>query len=147
MDNFCKANPRQIKVNPDNCAQYFNCSDTTSQLGHFKEECKYPDLFSTTTMTCQPFNMVPCQTRMEPKAPCKSTFIWCYKLELKNILFVFNFNSAVAKKESIHRCRFETRQWRLVVLRKCRSVTKIMYRRAPHVFSTSKAKKSPYDLY
>ena len=71
MDSYCKANPGQIKVDPDNCAQYFNCSDTTSTLGHYKEECKYPDLFSTLTMSCQSFNRVLCQKRREPKAPCE----------------------------------------------------------------------------
>ncbi|KAL4228860.1 hypothetical protein ACF0H5_011900 [Mactra antiquata] len=71
MDSFCKANPTSIKVDKDNCAKYFNCSDLSSLGTHFMKECKYPDLFSPTSLTCQSFDTVNCGTRPEPKSPCE----------------------------------------------------------------------------
>ena len=71
MDSYCKANPGVIKVNPDNCAQYFNCSDPSSPYGQHLEECKYPSLFSDVTLRCEQFDTVTCDKRKEPQAPCK----------------------------------------------------------------------------
>lgn len=70
MDSYCQANPKAIKVDHNNCAKYFNCSDNSTLTGHMKE-CKYPDLFSSTSLTCASFETVNCDTRTEPKAPCK----------------------------------------------------------------------------
>ncbi|XP_052252891.1 uncharacterized protein LOC127859481 isoform X4 [Dreissena polymorpha] len=71
MESYCQANPTAIKKDPDHCAQYFNCSETNTTLGHHLMECKYPDLFSDTTLRCESFETVLCATRNEPKAPCE----------------------------------------------------------------------------
>lgn len=70
IDSYCQANPMVVKENPSNCAQYYNCSDNSSKYGHHLEECPYPDLFSTMTLSCQKFESVDCKNKTEPEAPC-----------------------------------------------------------------------------
>ena len=69
--HYCAANPSDIIPKPDNCAQYYNCSEKSTDLGEHLKECKYPDLFSGATRTCQTFTNVSCEKRLEPQAPCK----------------------------------------------------------------------------
>lgn len=68
----CSENPYALVPDPDNCARYFNCSQTINQpsLVKYQTECDYPLLFNTLTMACDDFDIVNCGTRMEPKAPC-----------------------------------------------------------------------------
>lgn len=71
---YCAANPSDIVPMPDNCAQYYNCTEMNSRIGGHVMECKYPDLFSTQTRSCQSFETVHCTKRMEPQAPCMLNF-------------------------------------------------------------------------
>ncbi|XP_071175832.1 uncharacterized protein [Mytilus edulis] len=66
IDEFCRANPTVIQEYSDSCAMYINCSRT----GHYLVECKYPDLYSTVSKTCQSFKSVTCGKRPEPQKPC-----------------------------------------------------------------------------
>nr|XP_022322146.1 uncharacterized protein LOC111123822 isoform X3 [Crassostrea virginica] len=68
--DYCSAHPKALLPKEDNCGQYFNCSDSGFD-GNHTMECKYPDLFSVKTMSCQWFENVTCDTRMEPQAPCE----------------------------------------------------------------------------
>ncbi|XP_062578131.1 uncharacterized protein LOC134240032, partial [Saccostrea cucullata] len=70
IDSFCKANPQAIKPHPTDCAQYVNCSHFGTQYGKHIQECTYPDLFSSTSLTCQQFESVTCAPKNEPQAPC-----------------------------------------------------------------------------
>lgn len=65
VNDVCHANPTMLFQDSQHCAIYINCSAT-----HFSMECKYPDLFSTKTNTCDKFETVQCGTRREPQAPC-----------------------------------------------------------------------------
>ena len=66
---------------PLHCARYYNCSDNTVQqglgIGHL-QECKYPRLFGYGATSCQLFTEIQCETRYEPKAPCKYMFLSLY---------------------------------------------------------------------
>ena len=77
VPGYCKANPREVIPDHDNCAHYFDCTkvnqNRTSRLISISgTECTYPDLFDTQTLTCQRFQSVNCKDRPEPQAPCKS---------------------------------------------------------------------------
>lgn len=76
VPDFCKSNPTALVAADDNCAQYYNCSDPRSSLGAYVEECNYPDLFSTYSMSCGGFTRTLCGTRPEPQTPCMSCFIF-----------------------------------------------------------------------
>ena len=73
--SYCQAHRGDIKADPSNCARYFNCSDPTSPLGPYIEECNYPELFSTLYKTCGQFDQVDCQSRPEPTSPCKIYYL------------------------------------------------------------------------
>lgn len=83
MPDYCTANPTKLLPDPDNCAHYFNCSDPTvnvitrqqnQQIGSYRKECPYPDLFDPVLQQCGMFTTVECKTRPEPQAPCKKCF-------------------------------------------------------------------------
>ena len=76
--DYCAANPSEIVATPDNCAQYYNCTERQTTIGDHMMECKYPDLFSRKNHTCQNFETVQCTTRREPQAPCKSFLLASY---------------------------------------------------------------------
>ena len=69
--DFCAANQKAIVQTPDNCAQYYNCSQVNTTIGRHVMECKYPDLFSIVNKSCSNFTTVQCERRKEPQAPCK----------------------------------------------------------------------------
>lgn len=78
IDAVCKKNKAAIVANPFNCAQYFDCSKQVSAFGKpYLQECKYPDLFSSGTNSCEPFTSVTgsCGRRKEVKAPCKNALL------------------------------------------------------------------------
>lgn len=68
-----------IQEYSDSCAMYINCSRT----GHYLVECKYPDLYSPVSKTCQSFKSVTCGKRPEPQKPCKflKKHIYCSSLK------------------------------------------------------------------
>lgn len=68
-----------IQEHTDSCAMYINCSRT----GHYLVECKYPDLYSPVSKTCQSFKSVTCGKRPEPQKPCKflKKHIYCSSLK------------------------------------------------------------------
>nr|XP_034300554.1 uncharacterized protein LOC117681196 [Crassostrea gigas] len=70
VPDYCSAHPKALLPKEDNCGQYINCSDPGFD-GNHTMECQYPDLFSVTTMSCQWFENVTCDSRMEPQAPCE----------------------------------------------------------------------------
>ena len=72
--DYCAANPNDIIATPDNCAQYYNCTERQTTIGDHVMECKYPDLFSKTSHSCENFEAVQCTIRKEPQAPCKLHF-------------------------------------------------------------------------
>ncbi|KAK3583069.1 hypothetical protein CHS0354_004014 [Potamilus streckersoni] len=71
IPDYCKAHPTAVIASDTNCAKYYNCSDVKSRIGGNAIECKYPDLFSTTTNQCENFTLVQCKNRTEPQAPCQ----------------------------------------------------------------------------
>ena len=79
IPDYCKAHPKVILPDPDNCAHYFNCSDATTATinratmaaGNYRKECHYPDLFDDSIKQCNKFEMVNCSKKPEPQAPCK----------------------------------------------------------------------------
>ncbi|KAK3583070.1 hypothetical protein CHS0354_004015 [Potamilus streckersoni] len=71
IPDYCKAHPTAVIASDTNCAKYYNCSDVKSRIGGNAVECKYPDLFSTTTNQCGNFTLVQCKNRTEPQAPCQ----------------------------------------------------------------------------
>ena len=84
---YCTAHPTDVIPTVDNCAQYYKCSDRITSLGNHREECSYPDLFSSESLSCESFMDVDCSTRAEPKAPCKLFFCQTFScfLEKKTI--------------------------------------------------------------
>ncbi|XP_071165551.1 uncharacterized protein [Mytilus edulis] len=68
IKSHCTINPSTIQPHLYQCAQYFDCGPTIG--GSYLRECKYPQLFDTTSMTCQNFSDVTCGPRIEPQAPC-----------------------------------------------------------------------------
>lgn len=80
VPEYCQANPSDVLPDPDNCAQYFNCSDPAIRGSingavnlpeNYRKECQYPDLFDPVHKECQTFTAVNCSKRNEPQAPCK----------------------------------------------------------------------------
>ena len=80
MPDYCAAHPSEVLPDPDNCAHFFNCSDPTlttiTRVGgltpaNYRKECHYPDLFDETIKQCNNFEMVKCDKKPEPQAPCK----------------------------------------------------------------------------
>ncbi|WAR05418.1 hypothetical protein MAR_020787 [Mya arenaria] len=90
IDSYCRANPRSVKPHETNCAQYYNCSNLHSRYGNYIHECDYPDLFSTVTLRCAPFETVPCGNRQEPQAPFagkewSQNYVVCHKNRTENV--------------------------------------------------------------
>ena len=48
------------------CEVFHNCTSI-----HNSSSCKYPDLFSDVSKTCEPFQRVNCGNRTIPLSPCK----------------------------------------------------------------------------
>lgn len=81
IDAVCQMNKTAIVANPFNCAQYYDCSKQVSAFGKpYLQECKYPDLFSSGTNSCEPFTSVTgsCGRRKEAQAPCKTLYLFSY---------------------------------------------------------------------
>ena len=73
--SYCQANPSDMLPRSSNCAKYYNC--TAALYGQdVIQECTYPDLFSTLSLTCQDFTTVQCNQRPEPEAPCKFEILY-----------------------------------------------------------------------
>ncbi|XP_062614312.1 uncharacterized protein LOC134276046 [Saccostrea cucullata] len=70
-EEFCKVNPRAIQPHRVNCAQFYNCTAAVSGEGSLLQECRYPDLFSQSSLRCDDFQSVPCGARHEPQTPCE----------------------------------------------------------------------------
>ena len=73
MRMYCSRHPHAILEHATECNHYYNCSKATNSMkmvDHL-EECRYPDLFSAKTLTCENFTTVSCDKRTEPRAPCK----------------------------------------------------------------------------
>ncbi|XP_055868910.1 uncharacterized protein LOC106072196 isoform X2 [Biomphalaria glabrata] len=68
--NTCKAWAGLIMYKEHNCAQFFNCSNPTSPLGAYIDECPVGYLFNIFTNNCHPYNEVMCQGRYEPEQVC-----------------------------------------------------------------------------
>lgn len=87
IPDYCKAHPTELLPDPDNCAKFFNCSESLIKprssrsnvaIGKFGYECPYPELYDTMLQMCSNFTKVRCTTRWEPMAPCKYfKFIFC----------------------------------------------------------------------
>ncbi|KAJ8316009.1 hypothetical protein KUTeg_006023 [Tegillarca granosa] len=69
--DFCTMNPNKIIPKENSCSQYYNCSNKNSLLGNYINECQYPDLFSRSSLQCENFHSVSCDSRLEPQAPCE----------------------------------------------------------------------------
>nr|XP_022335507.1 uncharacterized protein LOC111132108 [Crassostrea virginica] len=67
---YCTAHPGEIKANPVNCAQYFDCGEESIKASTFLRECPYPQEFDDKTSTCVNFTMVDCGKRREYTSPC-----------------------------------------------------------------------------
>ena len=52
----------------DSHCEVFHTCNTTWTSG----SCEYPDLFSTVTKRCEPFENVDCNNKTVPLSPCKS---------------------------------------------------------------------------
>lgn len=60
---YCEANPGEIKANPVNCAQYFDCGEESIKARMFLRECLYPHVFDYQSSTCVNFTLVDCGKR------------------------------------------------------------------------------------
>lgn len=82
---YCKSNPSAVVPHPNNCHQYIDCRQMNTPLGNYLQECPYPLLVSendTNSGTpCQPFDLVQCGARMEPKSPCTYHVSLCLVLK------------------------------------------------------------------
>ncbi|XP_061184903.1 uncharacterized protein LOC133192909 isoform X1 [Saccostrea echinata] len=67
---YCTAHPGEIRANPVNCGQYFDCGEESIKQRTFLRECPYPHLFHAESSTCMNFTMVDCGKRREYTAPC-----------------------------------------------------------------------------
>ena len=67
---YCHVHSTDVLPDPDNCAKFYKCSNLVSKVTGQAEECPYPDLFSTSTKSCEAFTTVNCGTRKEPQSPC-----------------------------------------------------------------------------
>ena len=74
---ICLDTPDAMLPNPDNCAQYYDCHEENSLLGHYLMECPYPQLFNDELGKCSDYTEVVCGTRFEPKSPCKYLLGYC----------------------------------------------------------------------
>lgn len=68
---YCKNNPTERLVDPDNCARFYDCSLPNSKYGAYVDECEYPKLYDSIAKRCRPFLQVDCGTRRVPIDPCK----------------------------------------------------------------------------
>ncbi|XP_065924132.1 uncharacterized protein [Magallana gigas] len=67
---YCEAHPGEIKANPVNCAQYFDCGEESIKARTFLRECPYPHVFDDQSSTCVNFTLVDCGKRREYTSPC-----------------------------------------------------------------------------
>ena len=74
VPEYCLSYPKNVIPSPSNCAEYFNCSEVSTEFDG-KLECTYPDLFSVASRTCETFVDVNCTDRLEPMAPCKTLLL------------------------------------------------------------------------
>ena len=68
IPDYCVLHPTAVLASPANCAVYFNCSSSPSN--GFMAECPYPQLYDPATQACGDFELVSCDRRPEPMAPC-----------------------------------------------------------------------------
>ncbi|WAR27974.1 hypothetical protein MAR_013678 [Mya arenaria] len=76
---FCALNPTATVASPLSCAQYFDCSSQVTELGKYKRECPYPQLFDELSGRCAPYNLVSCGGRfvaVDPLRRCAGNGIY-----------------------------------------------------------------------
>ncbi|CAG2197441.1 unnamed protein product [Mytilus edulis] len=85
VNQTCKSDANRLIPHPNTCQLYYNCSQAVSPIPTwyrlythipqvlrpaYLHECPYPELFSTTTMSCQNYTDVKCGSRYETKNKC-----------------------------------------------------------------------------
>ncbi|XP_062614315.1 uncharacterized protein LOC134276051 isoform X2 [Saccostrea cucullata] len=71
ISSYCMMHSTGSFPNPENCAQFYDCSTRDSEYGLYLKECQYPQLYEIETDTCQHFSRVNCGSRYEPIEPCE----------------------------------------------------------------------------
>ncbi|XP_046572060.1 uncharacterized protein LOC124280209 [Haliotis rubra] len=69
---ICLPGSRALIPHPENCAQYYNCSDPKQRFRwpeHLRE-CPYPQLYNVITKQCEHYSMVKCGDREQPISHC-----------------------------------------------------------------------------
>ncbi|XP_041355816.1 uncharacterized protein LOC121373314 [Gigantopelta aegis] len=69
---YCRNHPTELVAKADNCAQYYDCSSSSSPFNeaHLRE-CQYPAYFDEAKATCAVYSSVTCSGKSTPKAPCE----------------------------------------------------------------------------
>jgi hypothetical protein len=105
VPDYCKAHPKAILPDPDNCAHYFNCSDATTATitratmaaGNYRKECHYPDLFDDSIKQCNNFEMgfflIPCNY-----ISMISKCYWIDRLFISLKYYSFNFSKEISQQ-------------------------------------------------
>ncbi|VDI08421.1 Hypothetical predicted protein [Mytilus galloprovincialis] len=84
VNQTCKYNTESLIPHPNTCQLFYNCSQAVSPIPTtekvyansripqhaYLHECPYPELFSTTSMSCQNYTDVKCGSRYETKNKC-----------------------------------------------------------------------------
>ncbi|VDI22577.1 Hypothetical predicted protein [Mytilus galloprovincialis] len=86
VNQTCKYDADTFIPHPNTCQLFYNCSQAVSPLptenrvySHnpqilrpaYLHECPYPELFSTTTLSCKNYTEVKCRSRYETKNKCE----------------------------------------------------------------------------
>ncbi|KAK3583072.1 hypothetical protein CHS0354_004017 [Potamilus streckersoni] len=110
IPDYCKAHPTAVIASDTNCAKYYNCSDVKSRIGGNAVECKYPDLFSTTTNQCENFTLVQCKNRTEPQAPCQYDQNLCHRTNSSCLPCPERLPSCIGLPDGVN--QFVGREWK-----------------------------------
>ncbi|XP_052086950.1 neurogenic locus notch homolog protein 2-like [Mytilus californianus] len=85
VNQTCKYDADTLIPHPNTCQLFYNCSQAVSPLPTedrlythrpqilrpaYLHECPYPELFSTSTLTCHNYTEVNCRSRFETKNKC-----------------------------------------------------------------------------
>ncbi|XP_071135271.1 uncharacterized protein [Mytilus edulis] len=117
VNQTCKSDANRLIPHPNTCQLYYNCSQAVSPIPTwyrlythipqvlrpaYMHECPYPELFSTTTMSCQNYTDVKCGSRYETKNKCDYLAVNYYCSGACKVCIYF-FPDCVGFADGIHR--------------------------------------------
>ncbi|CAG2229574.1 unnamed protein product [Mytilus edulis] len=117
VNQTCKSDANRLIPHPNTCQLYYNCSQAVSPIPTwyrlythipqvlrpaYLHECPYPELFSTTTMSCQNYTDVKCGSRYETKNKCDYLAVNYYCMGACKVC-IYSFPDCVGFADGIHR--------------------------------------------